>query len=335
VEYQEAYLKRQLLNIVIGLIIGTVVAVVDNRLLRAYAPILYVASCLGLLIVLTPLGATVNGSHSWIALGGGFEVQPSEFAKLAMVVLLAMILGEPREGGVGPGARDVLIAMALTAIPAVLVMAEPDLGVGLVFGAIAFGMLAVSGVPKRWLGGIVGALVMAGVAMPLLGILHTYQLKRLTSFANSSADPSGTGYNAEQARITVGSGGVLGKGLFHGSQTLGGFVPEQHTDFIFTVVGEQLGFVGSAAVIGVLALILWRAMRIAVQAADMFGTLVAAGVVCWLAFQTFENIGMAIGIMPITGLPLPFVSYGGSATFANMAAVGLLQTVYLHRRGFE
>jgi rod shape determining protein RodA len=330
-----SYLKKHLFNLLIGLVLGGVTAALDYRLLRAYAPIVYAAACVGLVAVLTPLGATINGSHSWITLGGGFQLQPSEFAKVGMVVLLAMILGEPRDGEVGPGRRDILIALALAALPAALVMLQPDLGTTLVFGAVIIGMLAVSGAPKRWVLGLLAIAVSGAFLVWWLHLLKPYQINRFTAFADPSKDPRGAGYNAEQARIAVGSGGFFGKGLFHGEQTTGHFVPEQHTDFIFTVAGEELGFVGAALITALLGVVLWRGLRIAMNAADLFGLLVASGVVCWLAFQTFENIGMTVGIMPITGLPLPFVSYGGSATFANMIAVGLLEAVHLRHNPYE
>jgi rod shape determining protein RodA len=330
-----SYLKKHLFNVLIGLVLGGVTAALDYRLLRAYAPIVYAAACVGLVAVLTPLGATINGSHSWITLGGGFQLQPSEFAKVGMVVLLAMILGEPRDGEVGPGRRDILIALALAALPAALVMLQPDLGTTLVFGAVIIGMLAVSGAPKRWVLGLLAIAVSGAFLVWWLHLLKPYQINRFTAFADPSKDPRGAGYNAEQARIAVGSGGFFGKGLFHGEQTTGHFVPEQHTDFIFTVAGEELGFVGAALITALLGVVLWRGLRIAMNAADLFGLLVASGVVCWLAFQTFENIGMTVGIMPITGLPLPFVSYGGSATFANMIAVGLLEAVHLRHNPYE
>jgi rod shape determining protein RodA len=330
-----SYLKKHVFNVLIGLVLGGVTAALDYRLLRAYAPIVYAAACVGLVAVLTPLGATINGSHSWITLGGGFQLQPSEFAKVGMVVLLAMILGEPRDGEVGPGRRDILIALALAALPAALVMLQPDLGTTLVFGAVIIGMLAVSGAPKRWVLGLLAIAVSGAFLVWWLHLLKPYQINRFTAFADPSKDPRGAGYNAEQARIAVGSGGFFGKGLFHGEQTTGHFVPEQHTDFIFTVAGEELGFVGAALITALLGVVLWRGLRIAMNAADLFGLLVASGVVCWLAFQTFENIGMTVGIMPITGLPLPFVSYGGSATFANMIAVGLLEAVHLRHNPYE
>lgn len=331
----DRFLNRHILNLVIGFGLGGVIALLDYRLLRAYAPILYGVACAGLVAVLTPLGDTVNGSHSWIVLGGGFQVQPSEFAKVGLVVLLAMLLGEPRDGEEGPGRRDIALGLAVAGAPAVLIMLQPDLGTTLVFAAVVFGMLAVSGAPKRWIVGMAGSGVAAGFAMWFFGLLKPYQIARFTAFADPSADPRGAGYNANQARIAVGSGGMFGKGLFNGEQTNGNFVPEQQTDFIFTVAGEELGFVGGVAIILLLGFVLWRGLVIAGRAADLFGTLVASGVVCWLGFQTFENIGMTLGIMPITGLPLPFVSYGGSATFANMIALGLLQAVQLRRRPYD
>jgi rod shape-determining protein RodA len=331
----QAFLKRHLLNLAVGFVLGGVVSMLDYRMLRAYAPILYAVSCVGLIAVLSPLGATINGSHSWIVLGGGFQVQPSEFAKVGLVGLLAMILGEPRDGEVGPGDRDIMLALVLTALPAVLILLQPDLGTTLVFAAVILGMLAISGVRKVWLSGLAAAGVIGGFAVWWLGILKPYQVARFTAFANPAADPRGAGYNAQQARIAVGSGGFFGKGLFNGEQTTGHFVPEQQTDFIFTVAGEELGFIGAAVILLLLGVVLWRGLRIATQAADLFGRLLATGAVCWLAFQTFENIGMTVGIMPITGLPLPFVSYGGSATFANMIALGLLQAVHLRRTHFD
>lgn len=327
-----AFLKKHALNVGIGLVLYGIVSVFDYRLLRAYAPILYGLSVVGLITVLSPLGDTVNGSHSWIVIGGGFQIQPSEFAKVGLVVLLAMILGEPRDGEVGPGTRDLMIALAIAGLPAALIMLQPDLGTTMVFTAVVLGMFAISGAKKRWTLGLVSGGVLGAFAVVQFGLLKAYQIARFTAFIDPTADPRGAGYNAAQARIAIGSGGLLGKGLFHGEQTTGQFVPEQQTDFIFTVSGEELGFIGSLVIVLLLGVILYRGLRIATQAADMFGTLVATGVVCWLGFQAFENIGMCIGIMPITGLPLPFVSYGGSATFANMIALGLLQAVHIRGR---
>ena len=327
----EQLLRRHLLNIAIGVVLGTAVALFDHRMLRAYAPVIYALSIVGLVAVLSPLGSTINGSQSWIVLPGGFSVQPAEFAKVALVIGLAMLLAEKRDTETEPRSGDILLALLFAAVPIGLVMLQPDLGTTVVLGAIVVGMLAVCGAPKKLLAGLAVVGVLVCVAAVRLDVLDDYQIARFTSFTNPGADLAGTGYNANQARIAIGSGGLTGTGLFEGTQTNGKFVPEQQTDFIFTVAGEELGFVGGAAVILLLGVVLWRALRIASRAEDLFGTLVAVGVACWFAFQAFENIGMTLGIMPVTGVPLPFVSYGGSSMFASMMAVGLLQNVHLRR----
>jgi rod shape determining protein RodA len=331
-EDPRSFLERHLLNVVIGLALGAVASLLDYRLLRAYAPVIYLISLAGLVAVLSPLGRTINGSHSWIVLGGGFSVQPSEFAKVALVVGMAMLLAEKRDAEDGPRHVDVSLALLLAAVPVALVLLQPDLGTVMVLVAIVLGMLVVSGAPNRWLVGLVLAGVVGAVTVAQLGLLSEYQVDRFAAFANPELDPRGVGYNAKQARIAIGSGGLTGKGLGQGSQTNGQFVPEQQTDFIFTVAGEELGFIGAGTIILLFTILLWRACRIAANADDMFGVLVASGATCWLAFQTFENIGMTLGIMPVTGLPLPFVSYGGSAMFANFVAVGLLQNVHMRSK---
>ena len=258
-------------------------------------------------------------------------MQPAEFAKVALVIGLAMLLAEKRDTETEPRSGDILLALLFAVVPIGLVMLQPDLGTTVVLGAIVVGMLAVCGAPKKLLAGLAVLGVLVVVAAVRLDVLDDYQIARFTSFTNPGADLAGTGYNANQARIAIGSGGLTGTGLFEGTQTNGKFVPEQQTDFIFTVAGEELGFVGGATVILLLGVVLWRALRIATQAEDLFGTLVAVGVACWFAFQAFENIGMTLGIMPVTGVPLPFVSYGGSSMFASMMAIGLLQNVHLRR----
>lgn len=327
----QSYVKKHVLQVGIGLVLGGVVAALDYRVLRAYAPIVYILACAGLIAVLTPLGATVNGSHSWIIIGAGFQVQPSEFAKVGLVLIIAMVLGESRDDEAAPRDMDVALTLGLAAVPMALIMLQPDLGTTLVFCAVILGMLLIGGVKRRWLFGMILAAVVLALLVWKLGILHEYQIKRFTAFADPSADPRGAGYNARQALVAIGSGGLFGAGLLHGEQTNGHFVPEQQTDFIFTVAGEELGFVGSAVIIALLGVILWRGLRIARRCEDMYGRLVAVGVVCWLGFQAFINIGMCLGITPITGLPLPFVSYGGSSTFADLIAIGLLQGVHLRR----
>ncbi|MCW2499447.1 MAG: rod shape-determining protein RodA [Frankiales bacterium] len=327
----QAFLKKHIINAVIGLALGCAAALIDYRSLRAYAPIVYGASCLGLLAVLSPLGSTINGAHSWIVLPAGFQIQPSEFAKLAIVVGMAMLLGEKRDGESGPRDGDVLTALALCALPMGLIMLQPDFGTTMVFIFVILGVLAVAGAPARWVVGLlVAGVLVGGFVAP--HVLKDYQLDRFRVVANPTIDPSGVGYNTTQARVAIGAGGLWGKGLFQGSQTQGRFIPEQQTDFVFTVAGEELGLVGAGGIILVLGLVLWRGLRIASQATDPFGRLVAAGVVSWFAFQSFVNIGMTLGIMPVTGLPLPFVSYGGSAMFANLMAIGLLQNVHMTGR---
>jgi rod shape determining protein RodA len=328
------YLMKQLLNVALGLAFMVAVAMLDYRQIRMYAPVIYVLSGLGLIVVLTPLGSIVNGAYSWISLPGGFQIEPSEYAKLSIILLAAMLLGELRQGDERPRLRAAGLALALAAVPIVLVMAEPDLGVVILMLALIIGLIALSGVRLYWLGGFAAAAAAAIVAVVSLHLLKTYQLSRLTSFLHPSADPQGTGYSAHQAQIAIGSGGMFGQGLFHGQLVSGNFVPEQHTDFIFAVAGEELGFVGAAVIIVLLAIVLLRALRIAQRADDQFGMLVAAGVAIWFGVQSFVNIGMTMGIMPVTGLPLPFVSYGGSALFADMIAVGALQAVYRHRTVF-
>jgi len=330
-EDPQAFLKRHLLNLGIGLLLGAATMLFDYRTLRAYAPFVYVLSILGLIAVLSPLGTSVNGAQAWIMLPGGFSVQPSEFMKVALVVGLAMLLAERRDAQTEPQFRDVLTALLIAAVPLALVMMQPDLGTAVVMGMIFIGILAVAGMRLTWLAALIVLGVLAAVVAVQVGVLDQYQIDRLLAFANPELDPQGVGYNTNQARITVGSGGLTGTGLFEGSQTNGEFVPEQQTDFIFTVIGEQLGFVGSAVLIGLFAILLWRAGRIAMRAEDLFGTLVATGILCWFTFQMFENIGMVTGIMPVTGVPLPFVSYGGTSMFANWMAIGLLENVHLRR----
>ena len=323
------YLKKAILNIVLGLGLATLAALVDYRTLRAYTPVLYGASILGLLAVLTPLGSTINGAHSWIELGGGFEVQPSEFAKVAVVLGIAMLLAEKREGRSDPTTQDILWVFALAGLPVLLILAQPDVGSVMVFVITIFGMLALSGIPGRWVGGMLALALIGAVIVSEAHLLHQYQLERfeaLKPHAQSAAAQT-YAFNQQQAGIAIGHGGWFGQGLGNGTQTNGQFVPEQQTDFVFSVAGEELGLVGGGLVVLLSGVVLWRGLRIARQARDQFGMLLAVGVVCWFAFQMFENIGMNLGIMPITGLPLPFVSYGGSSMFTSMIAIGLLQNV--------
>ncbi|HEU5033379.1 MAG TPA: rod shape-determining protein RodA [Mycobacteriales bacterium] len=324
-------LKRDLLNIAIGVALGSVAAMVDYRTIRAYTPVVYLASLIGLVAVLVH-GETVNGSHSWIKVGPGFEVQPSEFAKIALIVLAAMLLGERRDRETAPDNRDVWLTLAACAVPILLILKQPDVGTVMVIAFVIFGLIAISGVDARWVVGMLAVAIIGALVITHLHLLKQYQIDRFTAFTHPTKDTQNFGYNTHQARIAIGSGGWLGKGLFHGTQTNGQFVPEQNTDFVFTVAGEELGLLGSGLIVLLVGVVLWRGLSIASRAEDTFGMLVAVGVVCWFGFQAFENIGMTVGIMPVTGLPLPFVSYGGSSMFASMLAVGLLQNVHMRTR---
>jgi rod shape determining protein RodA len=327
------YLKKQLLWVVIGLMLMVAVSFIDRRRLRSWAPLAYVATLLGLLAVLTPLGSEINGAHAWISLPGGFQIEPSEFAKVALVLIVATVFSQARS--TRPGLRSVLLALAAAAPLIVLVVVEPALGVAMVLVVVTAVMIVLSGTRLRIIAALT-AIVAAAVALAGgMHLLKSYQLTRFTSFLHPSADLAGAGYNAAQAKIAVGSGGMFGEGLFHGHLVAGNFVPSQQTDFIFTVAGEELGFVGTITIVVLLGIVVARALRIAVRADDLFGTLIASGVAIWFAFQSFVNIGMTIGIMPITGLPLPFLSYGGSAVFADMIAIGMLQSVRRHHSVFD
>lgn len=324
-----AYLVRHLFNTAVGVVLAVLVTRMGYQLLRALAPALYVVSVAGLVLVLTPVGSTVNGSHSWILLPGGFSVQPSELAKAALCVGLAIILGERLDRGAQPDGRDLALAAVVAAVPIGLVMLQPDLGSALVLAALAFGVVAVAGTPKRWLAAAVGLVVAAIVVALTTPVLSDYQRDRLTAFADPQADPQGIGYQTRQVRIAIGSGGWTGQGLFEGRQTQGGYIPFQQTDFVFSVAGEEWGFLGAAGLLLLLGFVVLRAVVVAARAQDAFGRLVGAGVAAWLLFQVFENVGMNLGLMPVTGLPLPFLSYGGSSMFACWLAVGLVNNAHV------
>ena len=329
----EYYFKRHTLNIIIGGLLAYGTTLIDYRLLRAYTPILWLAAVLGLIIVLIPgLGTEINGAQAWISLPGGFQLQPAELAKIAIIVGMAMILADREQSDKDPTDLDVLKALAIAAVPILLIVAQPDLGTVLIISAAVVAMIGASGAPARWVIGLLLAAIVGVFAAVQTGAVSSYQVARLQSFVDPSADPQATGYQLRQSRITIGSGGLLGKGLFEGPQTNGRFVPEQQTDFIFTVAGEELGFVGCSIILLLYMLFFIRAFAICRHSSDLFGRLVCIGVIAWFAFQTFENIGMTMGLMPMTGVPLPFLSYGGSSMFANLIGVGLLQNVHARSR---
>ncbi len=330
----EYYLKRHVINIAIGSLLAWGTTVVDYRLLRAYTPILWVIGVLGLTAVLIPgIGDEVNGSKAWIGLPGGFQVQPAELAKISIIVGMSMILSERTHDTDSPQHTDVLQALVVAAIPVLLILSQPDMGTVFIIGIAVVTIIAVSGAPMRWVVGLILVAVIGSFAAVKVGVINDYQVKRLQAFVDPNADSQGSGYQLRQARITVGSGGLIGTGLFNGPQTNGRFVPEQQTDFIFTVAGEQLGFLGCGFILILYLTVLMRAFGIARKSNDPYGKLVCTGVIAWFAFQTFENIGMTLGMMPMTGVPLPFVSYGGSSMFATMIGFGLLQNVNARNRG--
>jgi len=328
------YLKRHVINIVIGLALAWGTTIIDYRLLRAYTPYIWGLGVFGLLLVLIPgIGSEVNGAKAWIRLPAGFQIQPAEIAKISIIIGIAMLLSERTHNNDEPTHQDVLKALGVAAIPILLILAQPDMGTVLIISASVVTMLAVSGASTRWVIGLILLALLGGFVAVKAGVISDYQVKRLQSFVDPNADSQGAGYQLRQARITVGSGGLIGTGIFNGPQTNGRFVPEQQTDFIFTVAGEELGFLGSGLIVFLLFLILMRAFAIARRSTDPYGTLVCTGVIAWFAFQIFENIGMTLGLMPMTGVPLPFMSYGGSSMFANLIGFGLLQNVHASHRG--
>jgi rod shape determining protein RodA len=330
----EYYLKRHVINIAIGVMLAWGTTVIDYRLLRAYTPILWGLGVLGLAFVLIPgLGAEVNGAQAWIPLPGGFQIQPAELAKISIIVGISMLLSERKHDSDEPDTKDVLRALVIAAIPIFLILLQPDMGTVLIISASVVAIIGTSGAPTKWIVGLLIVAVAGGIIATKAGVISEYQFKRLQSFVDPNADSQGAGYQLRQARITVGSGGLLGTGLFDGPQTNGRFVPEQQTDFIFTVAGEQLGFLGSGFIVLLYFVVLMRAFGIARRSTDPYGQMVCTGVIAWFAFQTFENIGMTLGLMPMTGVPLPFMSYGGSSMFANLIGFGLLQNVHARHRG--
>ena len=328
------YLKRHVINIAIGVLLAYGTTVIDYRLLRAYTPIFWGLSVLGLVIVLIPgLGSTVNGARAWISLPGGFQIQPAELAKIAIIIGMSMLLSERSHNSNEPSSQDVLQALLIAGLPVLLIIVQPDMGTAFIISASVVTIIAVSGAPSRWVAGLLIVAVLGAVIATKAGVISEYQINRLQTFVDPTADTQGAGYQLRQARITVGSGGLLGTGLFNGPQTNGRFVPEQQTDFIFTVAGEELGFIGSGFILLLYLLVLMRAFSIARRTTDPFGRLMTTGVIAWFAFQLFENIGMTLGLMPMTGVPLPFISYGGSSMFATLIGFGLLQNVHARSKG--
>jgi rod shape determining protein RodA len=318
---------RQIAFVVVGVVVMALFAAIPYRRLRPWAPLAYVAALLLLAAVLSPLGSRSLGAQRWISIGF-FQMQPSEITKLGIIIALAAVLAS---GKGQPRLRHVVRVILLVAPLAAMIYVQPDLGTLLVLVAVTLGMLLVSGLRLRVLIVLLALGAMSFYGMLHLGLLKEYQARRLTSFLDPQSDPQRTGYNLSQSKIAVGSGGFSGKGLFNGTQTNLDFVPEQQTDFIFTVIGEEFGFLGGVILIGIFAIFLWRGTRIAMLSNTLFGSLLAAGIVAMVAFQVFVNIGMTIGISPITGIPLPFISYGGSSLITTYAATGILLNIHMRR----
>ncbi|HHW15181.1 MAG TPA: rod shape-determining protein RodA [Firmicutes bacterium] len=321
-----AFLLRQSLAAALGLMAMAFALSFDYRYLEKLAKPLYLAT-LVLLALLLVLGHTAKGAQSWFRLGG-LSFEPAEVAKVAIVLSLAKHLEKREDIDKWSG---VISAFVHVGIPVALVLAQPDLGTALVFLGILFAMLYVAGAQPRHLFLIL--LTGAVLAVPAyFFVLKPYQQARIMMFLNPYADPTGNGYNVIQSMIAVGSGRLFGKGLFSGTQTQLNFVPEHHTDFIFSVIGEEFGFLGSALVLFLYYYLFRRGLAAVIEAKDRFGSLLAAGVVAMLFSHVLINVGMNLGVMPVTGIPLPFLSYGGSALIANLLGVGLLANVYMRRQ---
>lgn len=329
------YFKKQAIFMVIGFALMLAVAAVDYRRYRDWAPIIYGGSLLALLAVIV-IGHKTKGAQAWFQLGS-YQVEPSEFAKIGLIIGLSSYVSIFK--GRLP-LRAFLVVMVMALVPFAVIYKQPDLGTALVLLAVLLALLLVGGAQARHLAvlAMVGVIGIVGVVQ--LGVLKSYQRDRLTSFVNSSDQPAvalhdvkvrSTQYNLAQAKIAVSDGGITGRGIGKGTQTNLAFVPEQRTDFIFTAVGEQVGLVGSSLLLALFCIVMWRTWRAAALSRDMVGTLICVGVMAMLVFQVFENIGMTMGIMPVAGITLPFMSYGGSSVIASFIGIGLVLNVRMRR----
>jgi rod shape determining protein RodA len=331
-EAMPGFYKWQIVWFTVGLGVFFTAALVDYRVICQWALVWYLLA-VALLILVLVAGARIHGSRSWLG-WHGFGIQPAEFAKLAVIVTVSYYLVHQT-----PDWRrrwqTVAGALLLTGGPLLLILAQPDLGSGLVLVPVCFALMFVSGVRLKHLA------VVAAVGLALMPVAWTqlkpYQKDRLTVFLHPDRDPLGAGWNLNQSLIAVGSGGLTGKGYLQGTQNLLGYLPRTvaPNDFLFSVIAEEQGFAGSAAVVGCYGLVLLLGLRIAAHARDRLGLLLATGIVAMLFCHVFVNIGMTIGLLPITGLPLPLLSYGGSFVLATMAALGLLQNIWIHRRTWQ
>lgn len=320
---------KQIVWIGIGLAAMTVTAFIDYTRLRHLTLVIYILNIV-LLLAIVFAGMTALGAQRWIMIGP-FRFQPSEFTKLFVIMTLAAFLAERK--GQPIGWRDVSLVLAYAAPSIVLILLQPDLGTALVVCAAIAGMLLAAGAGYKQLGALAFMAWTAGLVVIRFNLLHEYQLKRLVVFLNPDIDPLGSGYNLKQSIIAIGSGGVFGKGWLSGTQSRLDFLPPsvRHTDFIFAVIGEELGLIGGIVLLALFFFLVSRALRVAQLSRNYYGLLIGVGVVSMWIFQVLVNVGMTIGIMPITGIPLPFVSYGGSSMLMNFMAVGLLLSIYARR----
>ena len=323
------FVQRQGIFAIINFGVSMFLMNFDYKMLQRYGHKMYIFNLVMLLAVMF-VGQSALGAQRWIQLGP-ITLQPSEFSKIIMIVSLASLLHD-KIGKINT-LSDLMPIAAYVAVPVLLVMKQPDLGTSLVFMAIFFGMIFACGINLKLLAGIFGT----GIAcLPILWhVLKDYQKMRIMVFLDPNVDPLGSGYHIIQSKIAIGSGMLFGKGLFEGTQSQLNFLPENHTDFIFAVVGEEWGFIGAAILLLLYLLVLWRGIKIARQAQDTFGMLLAVGIVSMLAFHVLVNVGMTAGIMPVTGIPLPFMSYGVSALTTNMLAVTILLNIYLRNQKLQ
>ena len=320
--------EKQVMWAILGLIGAAVVASIDHTLYHRYVGKFYIIMIFALIAVLK-LGHSAKGAQRWIGVGS-FQVQPSEFAKIIMIIALAVFLVRRQEES--RSMKTFLHSLAYLAVPTLLIFKQPDLGTSLVLFSIWIVMIFVMGTDIKNILLFAGVgLVFGLVAWNTPGLLKDYQKNRVITFVDPTADPLGSGYHVTQSRIAIGSGQMLGKGFMKGTQRELNFIPEQHTDFIFTVVGEETGFVGAAGLVLLYLVILWRGLNIMAATEDATGRAIAAGVVGMFLFHIFINLGMTLGVMPVTGVPLPMFSYGGSSLMANMMAIGLLEGISMRR----
>ncbi len=328
----DALFMRHLIGIAIGVVPMVIAWAVDYQSFKGWLGPLVV---LDALLIVSPripgLGYEAGGATSWLAIGGVRLFQPSEPAKLVTIIVMAIVIAQYK--GRIQSRQDVAKVMAFLALPLALILLQPDLGTGLVFVAITMGMLLIGGIKPRWflVFALVGVLAVGAVLQ--FDLLAEYQRSRLLVFVDPSLDPSGAGYNLAQSKIAIGSGEFSGKGLGSGTQSNLNFLPERHTDFIFSVLGEELGFMGAVALFGLYLALLAIALEIAAQSRDLFGSLIVAGLISMWTFQILINVGMTIGLMPITGIPLPYMSFGSSFMVTNLTGTGMLLSVWARRQG--